>query len=74
MMSEVARKILSKDPAAEAERKKEAAEAKSTDGHYHGKSSKTDPKVNKCVLRERGMYEETMATGHIYKFEKLSIC
>ena len=46
LMSEVARKILSKDPAAEAERKKKAEEAKAADGHYHGKSNKTDPKVS----------------------------
>lgn len=45
MMSEVARKILSKDPAAEAERKKTAKEAKTADGQYHGQSNKTDPKV-----------------------------
>lgn len=46
MMSEVARKILSKDPAAEAERKKKAEEAKTADGQYHGKSNKADPKVS----------------------------
>lgn len=45
MMSEVARKILSKDPAAEAQRKKNAEEAKTSGGQYHGTSSKADPKV-----------------------------
>lgn len=45
MMSEVARKILSKDPAAEAERKKKAEEAKMAHGRYHAKSNKADPKV-----------------------------
>ena len=46
MMSEVARKILSKDPAAEAERKKKAEEAKTADGQYHAKSNKADPRVS----------------------------
>lgn len=47
MMSEVARKILSKDPAAEAERNKKAEEAKTAGGQYHGKSNKADAKVNR---------------------------
>lgn len=45
MMSEVARKILSKDPAAEAQRKKDVEEAQVAGGQYHGKAKQKNPKV-----------------------------
>ncbi len=50
MLPEVARKILSSDPAAEAEKKKAADEANMVGGQYQGKSKKADPKVSKSLL------------------------
>lgn len=54
MLPEVARKILSSDPVAEAEKKKEAEEAKMAGGQqYHGKSKKANPKVRVWRWRSR---------------------
>lgn len=44
MMSEVARKILSKDPVVEVQRKKQEEEQANVGGQYHG-SSKKNSKV-----------------------------
>lgn len=69
MMSEVARKILSKDPAAEAQRKKDVEEAQVAGGQYHGKTKQKNPNVRiaahdagaclplwvQWVLRDRGV-------------------
>ncbi|CAM9687913.1 unnamed protein product [Ectocarpus sp. 13 AM-2016] len=56
MMSEVARKILSKDPAAEAQRKKDVEEAQVAGGQYHGKTkqknSNEDAKIRRIGFKE----------------------
>lgn len=60
-MSGVARKILSKNPAAEAEQKKAAEEAKMGGGHYHGNLRKTKPKVTTIVQGHHVMKENDNA-------------
>ncbi|CAM9136245.1 unnamed protein product [Ectocarpus sp. 6 AP-2014] len=58
MMSEVARKILSKDPAAEAQRKKDVEEAQVAGGQYHGKTKQKN-------LNGYGVF--TYPTGTVYE-------
>ncbi|CAM9386608.1 unnamed protein product [Ectocarpus sp. 12 AP-2014] len=64
MMSEVARKILSKDPAAEAQRKKDVEEAQVAGGQYHGKTKQKNPNGYGVFTYPRGtVYEGTWHEG-----------